>query len=584
VSNILHVRIPYISSLPLTMLVIYIPFLLFLIITKLVSSGLQEEQDESNSILLKGYRISYPHAEDYIIELLINPCGVNDTEVESDGTIPLGYDCCMNRFGRGEFGFLKYDLSSSSFNDNGNVNINGKEVDKSLNHVEIFEKRIPAEPDEVLHNMVIVDEHGVEIPFEYSRRADDLTTIDETCLGFRDPYTSCLQKRLRALKSPYVPSCWDHNQTVDSTVSCYTPEGIQKPNCMQISYTQNSFIHVCGGAYSNDPNCGTFVEIHRSNGSPYDSEATTLSESKITASETNGMTTITIDLTYKGDKNRILCAYNETRIRVGSMVRITQDSPQCCCPPWYNKLSKHGSFFCPRKKGVEDGPFVNFMDTLSDQLENDKDLLIYPYCHDIMNSNQDILMCSREMSSKQSNLDSATLDQLIGLDNSLFYTEKCQYASINEETGKLFSEDLNGEYEDICPLGKTFQACGISSFDNNRCASGDSPFDFRNKIGKVMRLPQAKNTDKTRYYGVTFNDGRTVYDFPEDHLDLQEPHSNYELWFVQRNRFEKILQKRKGFRVVWPQCTFDPMNDRYFPFTEISPDGTAIKVLVEREL
>ena len=109
---------------------------------------------------------------------------------------------------------------------------------------------------------------------------------------------------------------------------------------MQVSFSQNAFIHICGvGDGSQDNNneidsdcCGTFLEIHRSNGSPYDSESTILSETKITAPETNGMYTTVIDLTYKRDKRKILCAYQETKIRIGSMVRILDvtDSEVCC--------------------------------------------------------------------------------------------------------------------------------------------------------------------------------------------------------------------------------------------------------------
>ncbi len=512
------------------------------------------------------YRIEYPHPEDYVIEMLVNPCGVNDTNVDSDNTIPLGYDCCMNRYGRGEFGFLKY-LPSSGIETN----------NEALNHAEVFQRRIAAGPDEVLHNMVIVDENGVEIPYEYSRRAEDHTVIDDSCRGLRNPYPSCLDKRLRAFKSPYVPPCWDHNQTVDSTVSCYTPNGDRKPNCMQVSYSQNAFVHVCGDKYYDDENCGSFIEIHRANGSPYDPETTSLSETRIMKRETNGMSTTTIDLTYKKQPNRILCAYHESKMRVGSMVRVTEESPQCCCPPKYNKLSKLGSFFCPRKKGIEAGPFVDSFDTIAEQLENDRDQQAYPYCHDI-SENEDTLHCSKELGGELSLNDATILDALIGIDNTLFFTEICQTIQQNEN-GLFSSDDLSGEYTDTCALGKAFQACGASS-NNDSCLSDDSIFHFRNRIGKVTRMP---SNEKQKLVGVTFNDGRTEYFFPQEFLELQEPQSNYELWFVQRNRFERILQKRKGFKVVSPECTFDGTNDRYFPFAEIYQDSDVVKVLVDND-
>lgn len=48
----------------------------------------------------------------------------------------------MNQFGRGEYGFLKY--------------VNGSE----MTDIAVFEKRILASHDEVLHNIITVDEDG----------------------------------------------------------------------------------------------------------------------------------------------------------------------------------------------------------------------------------------------------------------------------------------------------------------------------------------------------------------------------------------------------------------------------------------
>mmetsp|Transcript_8051 Transcript_8051/g.17158 ORF Transcript_8051/g.17158 Transcript_8051/m.17158 type:complete len:82 (-) Transcript_8051:108-353(-) len=80
-------------------------------------------------------------------------------------------------------------------------------------------------------------------------------------------------------------------------------------------------------------------------------------------------------------------------------------------------------------------------------------------------------------------------------------------------------------------------------------------------------------------YGVTFNDGRTVYWFEKGELEFLKPPSNYEVWFVQRNRFEKIVQKKKPFKVTWPRCTFDSVNGRYFPYAKLDKDGNPITVI-----
>lgn len=49
---------------------------------------------------------------------------------------------------------------------------------------------------------------------------------------------------------------------------------------------------------------------------------------------------------------------------------------------------------------------------------------------------------------------------------------------------------------------------------------------------------------------------------------------NVELWWVLRTPSEFIVQKRKGFAVTNPGCTFDTANNRYFPYAIINEDGT----------
>eukprot|EP00957_Ditylum_brightwellii_P206510 15348771-Ditylum_brightwellii.AAC.1 len=257
--------------------------------------------------LYNKYREAIPHSEDFVIAILVNPCGVNKTD-DDEETSALGYDCCMGKFGEGEYGYLNYDEES--------LRAGSSEKSKKQQNQG---SRVMVGPNEVTHNMVIVDEYGKEIPHHHSRRADDHVIIDELCTGFRAPNPGCISSRLRAIPSPLMPACTDNNQTVDSTLDCYTPNGEQLTECMQISYSQNAFIHVCGGDFENDEHCGTFIEIHMHNGSPYDREEIILSETKIMTQETNGMTTTTIPLTYKKDSARLLCAYEDKKVRIGSM-------------------------------------------------------------------------------------------------------------------------------------------------------------------------------------------------------------------------------------------------------------------------
>ncbi|KAH8083899.1 hypothetical protein JL720_8140 [Aureococcus anophagefferens] len=81
------------------------------------------------------------------------------------------------------------------------------------------------------------------------------------------------------------------------------------------------------------------------------------------------------------------------------------------------------------------------------------------------------------------------------------------------------------------------------------------------------------------YYLVTFNDNRTNYAFRSTDLELHQPRHNYQLWWVQRTRYNFIVQKKKAIRVTEPTCTFDSINDRYFPYTIIRPDGSYIDTL-----
>ena len=139
-----------------------------------------------------------------------------------------------------------------------------------------------------------MDEFGNLIDFRYSRRADDVIYIDESCTGLREPQLTCIADRFAASVSKSFPACWDHNETVDATLDCYTPQGKRQRNCMQASYSQNAYIHVCGGEFADDNSCGTFLEVHKSNGSPYDDEAAILADVHLTTYSTDGMKTTTL--------------------------------------------------------------------------------------------------------------------------------------------------------------------------------------------------------------------------------------------------------------------------------------------------
>mmetsp|Transcript_2545 Transcript_2545/g.4594 ORF Transcript_2545/g.4594 Transcript_2545/m.4594 type:complete len:212 (-) Transcript_2545:582-1217(-) len=182
---------------------------------------------------------------------------------------------------------------------------------------------------------------------------------------------ACIADRFAAARSIMMPPCWDNNQTVDSTLDCYTTAGKRKTHCIQVSYSQNAYIYVCGGDFAYDDHCGTYLEIHKANGTPYDDEATILSDVKITSPVTNGMQTTTLPLMYKGVPSRILCSYEEIHIQVGSMVRVNSNAPSCCCPPWLLPIrtSKIGAFFSSKRQWSKDGgPFAPALKSLEGRI------------------------------------------------------------------------------------------------------------------------------------------------------------------------------------------------------------------------
>ena len=88
------------------------------------------------------YRESFPRIEDFVIGLLVNPCGANGTFGQDDDVIALGYDCCVDRYGQGEYTYRPGTRNRFS---------NG------------YSNGIPISPDEPLHNVDLVDEYGNEI-------------------------------------------------------------------------------------------------------------------------------------------------------------------------------------------------------------------------------------------------------------------------------------------------------------------------------------------------------------------------------------------------------------------------------------
>ena len=514
------------------------------------------DEREAAIAAYRQYEVSLPSAEDFVIGLLVNPCGANGTRGRADdGDAALGYDCCAGRFGRGEYAFRPGTRNRLS---------NG------------YSNGIPADLDAPLHDVELVDEWGNELDYRHSRRADDVLQIDEACAGLRDPHAACVADRFAASRSKVMPPCWDHNQTVDATLDCRTTAGERRSHCMQVAYSQNAYIYVCGGDFANDDSCGTYLEIHKENGTPYDDEATVLSDVKITTPVTNGMQMTTIPLSYKGDKDRILCSYDQAQIQVGSMVRVKSNAPSCCCPRWLSptRTSRTGAFFCPKRQWSKDGgPFAPALTSLEQRYADEEFQLAFPRCPPLAADEDDDILCTRER---------VFADELPANDPGRHFAHPCAVLTQAEDDGLLSSADLHGLYRRACPLGRPFRGCGRAERDptteggaGTPCHEGDRRFSFAGEVGRVVSV-LADDSDGQEY-AVSFNDGRSAYRFARGELDLLKPEGTYQLWFVQRVRGrKKIVQKKKPFRVIWPRCTFDAVNGRYFPFAQLDKGGVPI--------
>jgi hypothetical protein len=203
------------------------------------------------------------------------------------------------------------------------------------------------------------------------------------------------------------------------------------------------------------------------------------------------------------------------------------------------------------------------METLDDLYPDDIYQRSFPFCP-LLEEGEDVLMCTQER----------VFADDIPLDHpGRYFSRPCEPLMKQNDNNSFSSGNLSGVYSDICPLGNTFTSCGFSNLPLGECQGTDQQFTFIDEIGKVVSLP-ATTKDK---YGVTFNDGRSVYHFARDELEFLKPPFNYEVWFVKRNRFEKIVEKKKPFKVIWPRCTFDSVNGRYFPYAELS-DGVPLAV------
>ena len=138
-------------------------------------------------------------------------------------------------------------------------------------------------------------------------------------------------------------------------------------------------------------------------GSPYHDEDDIVAQTRITTRNVSGYYSTSISTTWQNDPKKVICNYQESKMRVGSLVYVNATAPMCCCPKAFQrellfngKAGKfQGSQFCP--KGPEgDGPFAKKPTSLADILLLDQNMLDYPTCDINTDSSSDrYLICSQ---------------------------------------------------------------------------------------------------------------------------------------------------------------------------------------------
>lgn len=159
------------------------------------------------------------------------------------------------------------------------------------------------DPESATYGQVLrFRQSGEDLSEEASRLVDFELFIDERCNDLFDPFERCFQPRIARRASTSLARCWNHNSTIIANRNCRAPaDGTMLPFCLEIGITQTAYIVQCGGKYKDDPNCGTFLEIHR----PGRREI--LSQTRLRGQFASGYRMTVISMTHKGSAERVLC-------------------------------------------------------------------------------------------------------------------------------------------------------------------------------------------------------------------------------------------------------------------------------------
>jgi len=102
-------------------------------------------------------------------------------------------------------------------------------------------------------------------------------------------------------------------------------------------------------------------------------------------------------------------------------------------------------------------------------------------------------------------------------DNMRHFTRECSpiYQRDSSKIRSWTSADLDGiEYDGKCPY---YESCTLT-LDAGKCKYEDLRFTFEGYVGRVVNYDTSQNPP---IVSVTFNDGRTSYDFEEGMVKLE---------------------------------------------------------------
>lgn len=474
--------------------------------------------DPSSALIDNNFYVyDFPESANYRIGIIVDPCRSNS------------YDCCMNVFGSPEYPAL---------------------LTSNLEAERVFRYEVIADEDEVAINYVLIDEDGGTIPESAQRTPDDYATHNLSCIAAGNPFSYCQGRNYAFERSPIQPACMDNNSTLDILQGCYATNGTKLSNCVQVAFTSNTFIPKCNE--DEGDHCGTFLEIHIGEGTPYQTQDEIIAETRIDVRNVSGYYTTTLPTTWMKNDTKVLCTYTESVLRIGSIVYIQNTAPVCCCPTPYQSTTRVGSFQCPTGP-TDNGAFAYVSQTLADTLSVDNLMLDYPYCPIDLTANEDRFMCS-----------------VFDVGDRRHYSRNCTgvYQYDPGEPVSWTSRDLRGWYDGPCQY---YNSCALAT--GGSCQLNDLRFTF---IGRVGRVTALDNDAIIPQVWVSFNAGRTSYQFSQEDVKLEtNTKSMYEIWWVVRSRSEFTVQKRKGFNITNPPCTFDTTNNRYFPYA-ILRDGVPL--------